>query len=357
MKWRHWSILIILVLLNYIIFSTAFIQLAEQRNPKVPPTRTPQPTFVSMAPKAVSWVVLPTCTAGPTPTYRPPLPTPVPTLGQVISETESLVSAVEIIETVETVETVEAATATSQPTDMPEPTEAAPAEVVTHVVKRGEYLSVIAKEYGVSSKAITDANNIDNPNLIVTGQRLVIPNPAQVVAAEPVPITPAPQTSAATSSPLPATATAKPKPPTATPTRHPPPATPTPVTAGSQFTGNLVWHPMVAPNCAGPGISKESIIQDPSGSPVNGVRVEVDCYGNKWLSHPSGNPGEYEPGHYDFSFGQSTPQEWTCSARVFDINGQPSASSQTVTIQFDTNDCRPGGIGHQVAILNWTKHW
>jgi LysM repeat protein len=351
MKWRHWSILIILVLLNYIIFSTAFTQLAEQRNPKVPPTRTPQPTFVSMAPKAVSWVVLPTCTVGPTPTSRPPLPTPVPTLGQVISQTESLVAAVEIIETAAT------APSTTLPTDTPEPTVVATTAAASHVVKRGEYLSEIAKEYGVSAKSITAANNIDNPNLIVTGQRLVIPNPVQVVAAEPAPITPAPESSAATAGPAPATATAKPKPPTAIPTRQPPPATPTPATAGSQFTGNLVWHPMVAPNCAGPGISKESVIQDPSGNPVNGVRVEVDCYGNKWLSHPSGNPAEYEPGHYDFSFGQSTPQEWTCSARVFDINGQPISSSQTVTIQFDTNDCRPDGIGHQVAIVNWTKHW
>ena len=341
MKWRHWSILIILVLLNYIIFSTAFTQLAAQRNPKVPPTRTPQPTFVSMAPKAVSWVVLPTCTVGPTPTSRPPLPTPVPTLSQVISQTESLVAAVEI---------VEASTATPLPTDAPEPTVTAIAEVATHVVKRGEYLSGIAKEYGVSSKAITDANNIDNPNLIVTGQRLIIPNPGQAAAVRPSPTTSSPESSAVTSSPIQATATARPKPPTATPT-------PLPATAGSQFTGNLVWHPMVAPNCAGPGISKESIVQDLSGNPVNGVRVEVDCYGNKWLSHPSGNPGEYESGHYDFSFGQTSPQEWTCSARAFDINGQAVSSSQTVTIQFDTNNCRPGGIGHQVAIVNWTKHW
>jgi LysM repeat protein len=350
MKWRHWSILIILVLLNYIIFSTAFTQLAAQRNPKVPPTRTPQPTFVSMAPKAVSWVVLPTCTVGPTPTSRPPLPTP--TVGQVITQTEGLVAAVEFFE---------AATATELPTDTPEPTVIATVEAVTHVVKRGEYLSGIAKEYGVSSRSITDANDIDNPNLIVTGQKLVIPNPGQAPAVDQPAATSPSESSAespaATPSPIPATATPVPKLPTAAPTPQPPTAVPTPATAGSQFTGNLVWHPMVAPNCSGPGISKESMVQDMSGNPVNGVRVEIDCYGNKWLSHSSGNPGEYEPGHYDFSFGQNAPQEWTCSARVFDLNGQPISSSQTVTIQFDTNNCRPGGIGHQVAIVNWTKHW
>ncbi len=31
MKWRHWSVLIILVLLNYLIFSTAFTQLARRQ--------------------------------------------------------------------------------------------------------------------------------------------------------------------------------------------------------------------------------------------------------------------------------------------------------------------------------------
>ncbi|MCL7452489.1 MAG: LysM peptidoglycan-binding domain-containing protein [Anaerolineae bacterium] len=340
MKWRHWSILIILVLLNYIIFSTAFTQLARQRNPAAIPTRTPQPTFVSMAPKAVSWVVLPTSTVQPTPTSRPPLPTP--TMTEVISQTETLVPEVEA---------TEAPTASPPPTDAPEPTPTATAQVVTHVVRRGEYLSLIAQEYGVSSRMIADANNLGNPNLIITGQTLIIPSPGQMPAADQPAATLSPESPAAPTR-VPPTATPKPKPPTATPT-----APPTPTTVGSQFTANVVWHPLVAPNCAGPGIAKESVIQDLSGSPINGVRVEVDCYGTVMPSDPSGTPGVYDPGHYDVSFGQTEPQAWTCTARVFDLNGQPVASSQTATIQFDTNDCRPGGIGHQVAIVNWTKHW
>ncbi|MGC9335727.1 MAG: LysM peptidoglycan-binding domain-containing protein [Anaerolineae bacterium] len=336
MKWRHWSILIVLVLLNYIIFSSAFMQLAEQRKPKAPPTRTPQPTFVSVESKAVSWVVLPTCTAQSTPTPRPPQSTPTP--GEVITQTEGLIASVEV---------TEAPTMTPLPTDTPAPTPTPTAELVIHVVKRGEYLSGIAKEYGVTSRAIADANEIENPNLIITGQRLIIPNPGQ----EPAVIQPT-----VTSTPV-APLSPSPVPSTATPTPRPPAASPTATTVGSQFTGNVVWNPMIAPNCSGPAISKESIIQDMSGNPVNGVRVEVECYGNEWLSHPSGNPGEYEPGHYDFAFGQNEPQAWTCSARVFDINGQLVTSSQTVTIQFDTNDCLPGGTGHQVAIVNWTKHW
>jgi hypothetical protein len=173
-----------------------------------------------------------------------------------------------------------------------------------------------------------------------------------------LPPTPTRQPSNTTAAQTTATATPKPQAPTATSTStsKPPTATPTQAAGGSQFTAEIIWDPVIAPNCSGPAISKQSIIRDAGGGPVNGARVEVECYGNKWLSHASGTPGEYEPGHYDFSFGQHTPQDWTCTARVFDLNSQP-VTSEVVTIQFDTNDCKPDGNGHQVAIVNWTKHW
>lgn len=44
-----------------------------------------------------------------------------------------------------------------------------------HIVARGEQLYQIARRYGVSADAIIAYNHIDNPNLIVTGQRLLIP--------------------------------------------------------------------------------------------------------------------------------------------------------------------------------------
>lgn len=44
-----------------------------------------------------------------------------------------------------------------------------------HVVQRGENLSSIAQRYGVSMAALAQANGISNPNLVYTGQRLVIP--------------------------------------------------------------------------------------------------------------------------------------------------------------------------------------
>jgi hypothetical protein len=111
----------------------------------------------------------------------------------------------------------------------------------------------------------------------------------------------------------------------------------------------------VAPNCSGPAISSLSIVKDAAGNLVNGVVVEVNCYGNRWSTIPSGKPGVYESGHYDWSPGQTQPVDWVCTARVTEINGQPVTSSQEVSIQFDTNDCRPDKSGHQIAILNWTK--
>ena len=59
----------------------------------------------------------------------------------------------------------------------------------THKVAKGEDLSIIAKKYygsGENWSAIALANKLTNPNTLVEGQELVIPN------ASPAPITPAP---------------------------------------------------------------------------------------------------------------------------------------------------------------------
>jgi tetratricopeptide (TPR) repeat protein len=46
---------------------------------------------------------------------------------------------------------------------------------VTHVVKEGEYLTMVASRYDSTVRAIALANGITNPNLIYVGQELVIP--------------------------------------------------------------------------------------------------------------------------------------------------------------------------------------
>jgi LysM repeat protein len=51
----------------------------------------------------------------------------------------------------------------------------------THVVKRGEYLKVIAAKYGTTWQAIAELNHLRNPNVIYSGQRLQIPSKCSTV--------------------------------------------------------------------------------------------------------------------------------------------------------------------------------
>ncbi|MGC8780894.1 MAG: LysM peptidoglycan-binding domain-containing protein [Anaerolineae bacterium] len=50
-------------------------------------------------------------------------------------------------------------------------------EGIIHVVRRGDTVGNLAWQYGVSSRAIVQANHLRNPNLIYVGQRLIIPVP------------------------------------------------------------------------------------------------------------------------------------------------------------------------------------
>ncbi|MGJ3237791.1 MAG: L,D-transpeptidase family protein [Anaerolineae bacterium] len=56
----------------------------------------------------------------------------------------------------------------------PEPT-AVPAEQVVHTVAPGEYLSLVARRYGVPWTSIAEANNIIDTNNVIAGTTLVIP--------------------------------------------------------------------------------------------------------------------------------------------------------------------------------------
>lgn len=58
---------------------------------------------------------------------------------------------------------------------------AAPAQAATHVVRRGETLSGIAAQYGVSQAALARLNSLDDPDLIVIGQRLRVPTDGPAV--------------------------------------------------------------------------------------------------------------------------------------------------------------------------------
>lgn len=68
-------------------------------------------------------------------------------------------------------------TASSAPTSGPtaSPTGSVAALPTTHIVRRGENLTSIARLYGVTLAALEKANGIKDPSLITVGQRLIIP--------------------------------------------------------------------------------------------------------------------------------------------------------------------------------------
>ena len=61
--------------------------------------------------------------------------------------------------------------------DLPktEETTTEPIEEVVYVVKKGDTLSGIASKYGTTYQKLAEYNNIENPNLIYAGQKIVIP--------------------------------------------------------------------------------------------------------------------------------------------------------------------------------------
>jgi LysM repeat protein len=79
----------------------------------------------------------------------------------------------------------------AQPTATPAPAAAAASETL-HVVQAGESLSGIAERYGVTLDALIRANNLTDPNLVFSGQRLLIPAPGAIFAAAQPTATPVP---------------------------------------------------------------------------------------------------------------------------------------------------------------------
>ncbi|HYO89077.1 MAG TPA: LysM peptidoglycan-binding domain-containing protein [Candidatus Limnocylindrales bacterium] len=76
--------------------------------------------------------------------------------------------------------------ATSVPATSVPPTQS-PGGTTTYVVQPGDTLGSIARRFGTTVTAIAQANNIVNPNLIFTGQVLIIPTGGAVVPTAPPP--------------------------------------------------------------------------------------------------------------------------------------------------------------------------
>ena len=76
-------------------------------------------------------------------------------------------------------ETEDSESAADSDTVVDEPAVPVSTNMVEHIVKTNETLTTIAAQYGVSIQAILDANQLPNPNRILVGSTLLIPQPAQ----------------------------------------------------------------------------------------------------------------------------------------------------------------------------------
>jgi LysM repeat protein len=189
---REIALVIVLVLINYLIFSRLGLMVLRSRQPTPTATRTPKPTFT---PNEVV-LTTPTSPMEPSVTAVPTSP-PSPIAGtHVVQAGETLSGIAAIYGT--TVDAIVQANNLTDADDISEgqaliipssaasiPTGAATASSVStpsssvgqriHVVQVGETLSEIARTYGVTTEAIVQANGLDNPNAISVGQALVIP--------------------------------------------------------------------------------------------------------------------------------------------------------------------------------------
>ncbi|MCB1516850.1 MAG: M23 family metallopeptidase [Hyphomicrobiaceae bacterium] len=68
-----------------------------------------------------------------------------------------------------------------------------PDNAFQHTIERGESLYAIARRYGVTTEQIIDANNLDAPDQIYVGQKLIIPGRPDLLAARAPQSTPAQQ--------------------------------------------------------------------------------------------------------------------------------------------------------------------
>ncbi len=211
------------------------------------------------------------------------------------------------------------------PTTLPKPGEG---KGVYHTVVRGEYLSLIARQYDCTARTLVAVNNVANPSLVYVNTRLWVPEncaslqhllpaislPRPTPAPRPALVTPTPQSAPTapqpgTAAPTPQPAPAAPQPGTAAPTPQPAPAAPQPGTAAPRpappvpartyfnynsqgpWTGRYYINPNVQ---GGPAVTRQDaqIAFDwGTGSPAGSV--PADGFSVQWTGNFFFTGGEY----------------------------------------------------------------
>lgn len=190
---REIALVLVLLLINYLIFSRLVMIVSGSRQATPTPTRIAKPTFTPFD----VVVATPTLPREGTPTVESS-PVASPTLGihavqagdtlsgiarlygttvDAIVEANDLGSAEAIITEGQEllIPSLPPPGPTVEGTVAPASTPVSTVGQRIHVVQQGETLTEIAAMYGVTADEIAQANGLDNPNAISVGQALVIP--------------------------------------------------------------------------------------------------------------------------------------------------------------------------------------
>jgi len=183
MKGQRVSLVIVLVLLNYLIISTVWSAVSSNSSVAPTATRTPKPTFTYEA-EARTYV-----TSTPTKQHTPGLAmalTPVQGSSPTLAPTNTPMPPTATTKPPTSVNTATASPAPATATPIPTATP------VIHTVVEGEMLLAIAIDYDVTVDEIMQANDLSDDDFIYVGQELIIPvaTPAPETTDEPAPVVP-----------------------------------------------------------------------------------------------------------------------------------------------------------------------
>lgn len=138
--------------------------------------------------------------------------------------------------------------------------------------------------------------------------------------------------------------------PLAVPTLGPPP-TPTPVPTqappAAPVFGNYILSSVdYEPNCGLTAIKGR--IVNPDGIGRDGVKVRVSTPDNSYSAISNFSDSQ---GYYDVTLASNAKAgTWVVQVWIFD-----GPQSAPVTVQTDTNDCRPNQVGRQVVRVDWRR--
>jgi hypothetical protein len=325
MKARYWSLAIILVLINYLIFASLFNQLLETDFSLNYATRTPKPTFTPAPAQPV--IIVPTLTP------VPPMPTPTAT--RVLQDSNLETGG----DTLPAGENSQAeALSAAQPAGQPQLVAPGPVNIRSGP---GINYSVIGTLNANTTATIVGRNTEASWwQIRISGEASGWVSDAVVSASntDGVPVAEAP--------PAPVAAAPAPQ-----PASNPPPA---PQKPKHQYepTG---WY-----DDTNYGLTRFlGDIKDVNGNPVNGVFVQASCGNYSTISYPSGPVGwggyhesaDWPAGFYDITIdSKPVPCIWTLT--IVDTDDRK-------TVKARLSEAVPVEVTQEKSIItaNWRKNW